>query len=345
MKHLHINMMHCHTTLQKSKSQSIHSEDYQNEFGKLTGNALRQIPHHQAALLLRAGFGQGKQQHAGRGLRGRKWVVLVTVWEPLQSTAGRVMAEQPQSCCALYQGFHQESGAWRGHRSSLLIQALGQGPAAAGGGTQHTVHRSAAFSALGLTKSAWTAFNISHYLPVLLSPYPELLQASLEEKEYCSLSGPPLPQDWCRWCFFLFTAKAWEVGCSTERNLTVIFSCFNTARVGRDRSCTGHTLVTGHRMGWSWETSGESGLPTVLLQRVKLYLNISHSCSVNLLFICNPFKPFPSNITSKCHSSGPKGTVQTDLTVLFLTPSDPNTDNYWHQTEQEVSCCSWSQLF
>lgn len=222
---------------------------------------------------------------------------------------------------------------------------LGRGQQQQEGGTQHTVHRSAAFSALGLTKSAWTAFNISHYLPVLLSPYPELLQASLEEKEYCSLSGPPLPQDWCRWCFFLFTAKAWEVGCSTERNLTVIFSCFNTARVGRDRSCTGHTLVTGHRTGWSWETRGESGLPTVLLQRVKLYLNISHSCSVNLLFICNPFKPFPSNITKKCHSSGPKGTVQTDLTVLFLTPSDPNTDNYWHQTEQEVSCCSWSQLF
>lgn len=73
-------------------------------------------------------------------------------------------------------------------------------------------------------------------------------------------------------------------------------------------------------------------------------LNVSHQVQLSKsTFTCSQFKTFPSNITSECHSSGPKGTFQTDLTVLFLTPLDPNTANYWPQTGQEICCCSWSQ--
>lgn len=118
-----------------------------------------------------------------------------------------------------------------------------------------------------LTKSPWSAFGISHYLPSACSlffPYPELLQASLEEKEECCI----LSQEWCRWCFFPFDFQSLGSLVQNREELD-----YHLLLLIQER--TKAAQIT-HRLGNKWGLSASYCLSI----HSKVDMNISHQVHV-----------------------------------------------------------------
>lgn len=93
-------------------------------------------------------------------------------------------------------------------------------------------------------------------------------------------------------------------------------------------------------VGNKWAVSASSCLSI----KGEVDLNISHQVQFRKsIFHLQSIQNLPFKYHQQVSQLWSKGLFPDRSHVLFLTPPDPNTTNYWHQTEQNVCCCSWSQ--